>query len=192
MAAPPQLQRVTDLALARGTLEAWVPPNDAQAAERVAMLAFIDAHPNDAHLRSCVPGHLTASCLLLNHAGTHALLTHHRKLKKWLQLGGHCDGDANLAHAAWLEAWEESGIDGIEIDPLPVDLDIHTIPARPGEPEHLHLDSRFIARAPEGAKAVISSESIELAWVSPADLAQLDTDSSVTRLFEIAFGARWS
>lgn len=154
------------------------------------MLAFIEAHPNDAHLRTCLEGHLTASCLLLNHAGTHALLTHHRKLMKWLQLGGHCDGDANLAHAALCEATEESGIDGIVIDPLPVDLDIHTIPARPREPEHLHLDARFIARAPEGARAVISAESIELAWVSPADLKQLETDDSVTRLFEIAFGAR--
>lgn len=192
MADPPSLQRVTDLALARGTLEAFAPPNAHQAREHERMLAFIDAHPNDAHLRSCLAGHLTASCLLLNHAGTHALLTHHRKLKKWLQLGGHCDGDANLAHAAWLEATEESGIDGIVIDPLPVDLDIHAIPARPGEPEHLHLDSRFVARAPAGAKEVISSESIELAWVAPTDLARLDTDDSVTRLFEIAFGSRWS
>jgi NUDIX domain-containing protein len=192
MASPPLLQRVTDLAMARETLAVWEPPNEAQLAERAAMLAFIDAHPNDAHLRSCVPGHLTASCLLLNHAGTHALLTHHRKLKKWLQLGGHCDGDANLAHVAWLEATEESGIDGIEIDPRPVDLDIHTIPARKSDPEHLHLDARFIARAPEGAKEVISAESIDLAWVSPAELAQLSTDDSVTRLFELAFGARWS
>ncbi|MCA8981390.1 MAG: NUDIX hydrolase [Planctomycetes bacterium] len=190
MAARPTLRRVTDLALARATLEAFVPPNAHQTGERERMLAFIDAHPNDAHLRSCLEGHLTASCLLLDHAGERALLTHHRKLRRWLQLGGHCDGDANLAHAAWCEATEESGIDGIEIEPEPVDLDIHVIPARPGEPEHLHLDSRFIARAPAGAREVVSSESIELAWVSPADLARLETDNSVRRLFEIAFGPR--
>jgi len=151
------------------------------------MLDFIDEHPADAHLRSCVEGHLTASCLLLDHAGERALLTHHRKLKRWLQLGGHCDGDANLAHVAWCEATEESGIAGIEIDPTPVDLDIHTIPARPGEPEHWHLDTRFIARAPSGAIEVISHESLELAWISPLDLARLGTDDSVRRLFDIAF-----
>lgn len=192
MASSPLLQRITDLALARRTLADWIAPNEAQAAERDRMLAFIDGHPNDAHLRSCLEGHLTASCLLLNHEGTHALLTHHRKLKKWLQLGGHCDGDANLAHVAWCEATEESGIVGIEIDPQPVDLDIHTIPARPGEPEHLHLDARFIARAPAGAVEVVSSESIELAWIGADELARLESDDSVLRLFRIAFGADWS
>ena len=187
MASPPELAPVRDLAFARDVLAAWAPPSDAQAVERDRMLAFIDEHPTDAHERSCLAGHLTASCLLLDHAGERALLTHHRKLERWLQLGGHCDGDANLAHVAWLEATEESGICGIEIDPAPVDLDIHTIPEHKGVPEHWHLDTRFIARAPAGAKPVISEESLELAWVTPGEVAALDTDGSVLRLFELAF-----
>ena len=153
------------------------------------MLAFIDDHPNDAHRRSCVPGHLTASCLLVDHAGERALLTYHRKLRRWLQLGGHCDGDANLAGVALREAHEESGIAELEIDPIPLDLDIHPIPARPGEPEHLHLDTRFVVRAAKGSVEVLSNESLELRWVAPDELATLETDDSVQRLFELMFGA---
>ncbi len=185
MASPPELSRVEDLAFARATLAAWEPYDEAQALEKQRMLDFVDAHPRDAHRRSCLEGHLTASCLLLDHAGERALLTHHRKLRRWLQLGGHCDGDANLAHVAWLEATEESGIAGIEIDPEPIDLDIHTIPARPGEPEHWHLDTRFVARAPRGAREVVSAESIELAWIGRDELAGLETDASVTRLYDL-------
>ena len=190
MAAPPELARIEDLAFARATLEAYLPHSPAQAAERDRMLAFLDAHPADAHLRSCLEGHLTASCLLLDARGERGLLTHHRKLGRWLQLGGHCDGDANLAHVAWLEATEESGIAGIEVDPTPVDLDFHVIPARPGEPEHLHLDARFLARAPAGAREVVSHESLELGWFGPDELSGIDTDGSVTRLFALAFEGR--
>ena len=152
------------------------------------MLAFIEAHPLDAHLRSQLTGHLTASALLLDAAGERALLTLHKKLGRWLQLGGHCDGDANLPGVALRELVEESGIEAIEIDPAPIDLDIHGIPARPGEPEHLHLDTRFLARAAPGAVERASCESDELRWFSPRELAGIATDDSVRRLFELAFG----
>jgi 8-oxo-dGTP pyrophosphatase MutT (NUDIX family) len=118
-----------------------------------------------------------------------ALLTLHGKLGRWLQLGGHCDGDANLAGAALREAQEESGIRELAIDPRPIDLDIHGIPARGPEPQHLHLDVRFLVRAPPGAQARASPESKELRWVTPAELLALPTDGSVRRLFRIVFGA---
>jgi 8-oxo-dGTP pyrophosphatase MutT (NUDIX family) len=152
------------------------------------MLAFIDAHPSDAHERTCLEGHLTAACFLLDHAEERALLTHHAKLGRWLQLGGHVDGDSNLPAAALREGTEESGIDGILLDPRPFDLDIHSIPARGEEPEHLHLDVRFLGRAPEGAREVISEESLELGWFTPDELGGLNTDPSVTRLFDLTFG----
>ena len=117
-----------------------------------------------------------------------ALLTYHRKLGRWLQLGGHADGDANLAGVALREAVEESGIADLAIDPAPVDLDIHVIPARPGEPEHLHLDTRFLVRAGPGAEPRMSSESLDLRWFAPRDLHGVETDDSVRRLFRIAFG----
>lgn len=179
-----------DLALARRTLERFVPRDSAQAAERERMLAFVDAHPSDAHQRSLLVGHLTASALLVDRSRGAALLTHHRKLDRWLQLGGHCDGDANLAGVALRECVEESGIAELSIDPEPLDLDVHTIPARPGEPEHLHLDTRFVVFAPQGARAVVSNESHALRWVAPRELAELGlaTDASVRRLFSLVFG----
>ena len=176
-----------DLGFARALLERYAPRDAAQARSRQRMLAFVDAHPRDAHRRELQVGHLTASALLVDALGERALLTHHRKLDRWLQLGGHCDGDANLPGAALRECLEESGIAALSILPEPIDLDIHAIPARPGEPEHLHLDTRFLVLAPPRAVALPNSESHQLAWFAPRELGALDTDDSVRRLFELVF-----
>ena len=152
------------------------------------MLAFIDEHPRDAHLRSCEPGHLTASAIVLDAEGRKVLLTHHRKLGRWLQLGGHCDGDADLARVALREATEESGIEGLSIDPTPIDVDVHAIPARKDEPEHLHLDTRFLVRAHAGAVARASDESLDLRWFDREEARAIETDDSVRRLLRIALG----
>lgn len=181
------LRPCDDLALARRILEGYAAPDAVQAATRDRVLAFIEAHPADAHLRSCVPGHLTASALLVDHAGERALLTFHRKLGRWLQLGGHCDGDANLLGVALKECQEESGIEELTIDPAVVDVDIHEIPARKAEPAHLHLDTRFIVRATEGAQEVISDESLELRWFAPHELADIEIDETLLRLFRIVW-----
>lgn len=179
-------------AFARELLSRWNPPDAEQAAARDRIVAWIERYPNDAHLRTRLEGHLTASALVVDAARERGLLTHHKKLGRWLQLGGHCDGDANLAHVALREASEESGIEGLAIDPTPIDVDVHTIPARTGargvEPEHWHLDTRFVVYAPRGAELVLSDESLDLAWVSPEELSKLSTDASVVRLFERVFG----
>jgi len=174
-----------DPALARRILSAWTPPDEDQARTRDRILAFIDEHPRDAHLRSCEPGHLTASAIVLDAEGKRVLLTHHRKLGRWLQLGGHCDGDPDLARVALREATEESGIEGLAIDPVPIDVDVHVIPARKDEPEHLHLDTRFLVRAPEGARERASDESLELRWFDLREAAAIETDDSVRRLLRI-------
>ena len=179
---------VPDLALARATIERYVARDADQERARAFILGWVDAHP-DALLRSCLDGHLTSSALVLDAAGERGLLTLHGKLGRWLQLGGHCDGDANLAGSALRECTEESGIDGLAIEPEPVDLDCHRIPARPGEPEHWHLDARFLVRAPPAAIARVSAESRELRWFTPRELGALETDDSVRRLFALAFGA---
>ncbi|MBI5362488.1 MAG: NUDIX hydrolase [Planctomycetes bacterium] len=153
------------------------------------MLRFVDEHPEDAHQRTLLVGHLTASALVIDSTGERALLTHHKKLGRWLQLGGHCDGDANLPGVALRECIEESGIAGLAIDPVPLDLDVHVIPARKDEPEHLHLDTRFLVHAPTDAREVLSDESIALRWFRPEELATIPTDDSVHRLFERAFRA---
>jgi len=181
------------LDFARSVVAGYAPPDAAQAAERARILAFCDAHA-DALLRSCVPGHLTASALVVDAGRERALLTHHRKLDRWLQLGGHVDGDGHLARSALREACEESGIADLVVELAPVDLDVHTIPARRTrdgalEPEHLHLDVRFVVHAPAGALEIVSDESHALAWVAPADLARHAADESMRRLFRRFFGA---
>ena len=175
------------LETARALLESYLPRDEHQARFRREILAFLFDHPDDAHLRTCIPGHLTASALLVDSTRERALLTHHRKLNRWLQLGGHCDGDSNLPAVALREAREESGIADLTIDPRLVDLDIHQIPARAGEPLHLHLDARFVVFAPPRARETASDESHRLAWFASGELPSLDVDDSVRRLFRLAF-----
>jgi 8-oxo-dGTP pyrophosphatase MutT (NUDIX family) len=186
-AGSPELAPVPYLACARVAIERYAARDAEQAHARAFLLDWIDGHP-DALLRTCLDGHLTASALVLDAAGERALLTLHRKLGRWLQLGGHCDGDGNLAGSALREAHEESGIDGLAIDPEIVDLDCHRIPARGAEPEHWHLDARFLVRAPDGAVPRLSRESKELRWFSATELAGIESDDSVRRLFALAFG----
>jgi 8-oxo-dGTP pyrophosphatase MutT (NUDIX family) len=176
------------LAPARAILLAYEPRDAEQAATRARMLAFLDAHPEDAHRRELEVGHLTAAAFVVDARAERALLTHHRKLGRWLQLGGHCDGDPDLVRVALREGTEESGIEGLVIEPLPIDLDIHAIPGRPGEPEHLHHDVRFLVHAPRGARFEVSDESLALGWFAPDELDRIETDASVRRLFEVVFG----
>ncbi len=186
-----RLVEVPDLDEARRVLRAYAPsashPGGAseQAGIRDRILAFLDEHPSDAHRRSCLEGHLTASALLWDASAERVLLTLHAKLDRWLQFGGHCDGNANLFACAWRETEEESGITPAWMSDSPVDVDIHTIPGRPGEPEHLHLDVRFLARAPEGAIEVCSEESQRLGWFLPTEARKLELDASVRRLLEL-------
>lgn len=183
----PRLDFSPDPARARATLIAYVPPDDAQARTRARILAFLDEHP-DALQRRSAEGHLTASALVLDAERERALLVLHAKLGRWLQPGGHCDGDANLAGVALREAVEETGVADLAIDPRVVDLDVHAIPARPGEPEHLHLDTRFLVHAPPEADPRPSAESRALRWVSPDEVRELEGDESLLRLFRLAFG----
>ena len=186
----PALRAAPLLERALSTVRAYAPHDAAQAATRERMLAFAREHPDALH-RSCRAGHFTASALVVDAPRRRALLTLHAKLGRWLQLGGHCDGDGNLAAVALREAIEESGIPDLVIDPRPLDLDVHVIPARPGEPEHLHLDTRFRVVAPPGAVPVASAESHALRWFRPEELrsAAVESDASVARLFRLALGA---
>ena len=196
-AGRPDLEPVADLALARATLTRYVPRDESQAAVRRRILDFLDAHPVDAHRRTCLEGHLTASVLLWDADAERLLLHHHRALDRWLQLGGHCDGDANLAACAWRETVEESGIQPAWMAPDPVDLDVHLIPERPardglpGEPAHLHLDVRYLALAPPGAEPRCSEESLAVRWFLPAEARELSLDPSLERLLPLLPDTGW-
>jgi 8-oxo-dGTP pyrophosphatase MutT (NUDIX family) len=155
-------------------------PDERAVVERFT--AFVAAHP-DCFERTCVPGHVTGSAWIVSHDHARFLLTHHRKLGRWLQLGGHSDGDPDTAAVALREATEESGMSGLWLaSPEPLDLDAHEIPARGDEPAHVHYDVRFLVVAPPGATLAISEESLDLRWFpSDAPLA-FASDESVARL----------
>lgn len=144
-------------------LTRWDAPDPEQDSLRHAVLAFVLAR-QDACLRACEPGHITASALVLDATGTQALLTLHPRIGRWLQLGGHCeDGDADIAAAALREAEEESGIAGLRVDPELARVHVHPLTCSLGLPTR-HLDLQFIARAPAGASIVRSDESLDLRW----------------------------
>ncbi|MGE4618827.1 MAG: NUDIX hydrolase [Planctomycetota bacterium] len=181
----PGLSEVCDLSYAMRLIDGYQPSSIAQAEEKHRVLRFCQKN-TDALFRTCKPGHLTASAIVVDHTRTKVLLHHHAKLNRWLQFGGHCDGDGNLPHVAWREAVEESGVAGLLIDAMIVDFDIHLIPEHGVEPEHLHLDARFVAEAPAGSIPQMSDESTALCWYSMDELGLIDTDESVIRLARIA------
>nr|WP_042195564.1 NUDIX hydrolase [Kibdelosporangium sp. MJ126-NF4] len=139
----------------------WAPGDPNQESLRHAYLGFLAAR-EDTCDRSCAAGHITASAVVLD--GDNVLLTLHPRVGKWLQLGGHCEPeDETLAGAALREATEESGIDGLTIDPTPIHLEVHPITCSLGVPTR-HFDVRFVVHAPAGAQPVRSDESDDLRW----------------------------
>lgn len=150
-------------ASAIATLTAWTAPDPGQDALRHAVLAFLLSRPDGCE-RACVPGHITASTLVVDHTGTQVLLTLHPRLGRWVQLGGHCEpGDIDIVAAALREATEESGIHGLRIDPEMAAIHVHPVTCSLGVPTR-HLDLQFLAHAPEGAEPAISDESLDLRW----------------------------
>ena len=142
--------------------------------------AFVDSHPDCFH-RACRVGHITGSAWLVDMTGDRVLLAHHRKLGRWLQPGGHSDGDPDTRAVALREAREESGLDVRGLDDAIFDIDVHRIPARGREPAHLHFDVRFLVQA-EHDRFRISEESHALAWVPAVGLGGLTDEESVLRM----------
>ena len=147
---------------------------------RTTVLDFVDAHDDALH-RSCREGHLTGSVLVVDDAGERIVVLHHRKLGRWLQPGGHCDGDANLAAVALREATEETGIEGLQVVPVAVDVDVHEVAPLDDGP-HLHLDVRYLVLAPPGSEPRGNHESNEIRWATLEELEDLDLDAGTWRM----------
>jgi 8-oxo-dGTP pyrophosphatase MutT (NUDIX family) len=147
---------------------------------------FFSSHP-DVFQRSHIRGHFTGSAWLVNADGAQVLLMHHRKLDRWLQPGGHADGDADLARVAMREAQEETGMIDLRVEGGIFDIDRHRIPARAEEPEHWHYDVRYVVRASANERFAMNHESHALAWRSVTDVAVDESlDVSLRRM-----AAKW-
>jgi 8-oxo-dGTP pyrophosphatase MutT (NUDIX family) len=165
-------------------LSEWQPPDRSQESLRNAVLAFLDAR-EDACLRECVPGHITASALVLDDTGGQVLLTLHPRLGRWVQLGGHCeDSDPDIVAAALREATEESGVDGLRIASNLAAINVHALTCSLGVPTR-HLDLQFVAQAPPGAQIALSEESVDLRWW-PIDGLPPGSDEALAYLVERA------
>jgi 8-oxo-dGTP pyrophosphatase MutT (NUDIX family) len=153
---------------------------------RQRMIELLDSCPN-CFRRDAFPAHFTGSAFVVSADGARSLLHHHRKLDRWLQFGGHCDGEEDVLSVAQREANEESGIQGLVVaSSRPFDLDIHEIPTFADEPTHLHYDVRYVLIAPEQAEIQTSPESKEVRWFEPSEIGSWPLDAGLRRLI-----AKW-
>lgn len=165
-------------------------PSETDVVDRI--VALVEAHA-DCFERTCRPGHITGAAWIASADRRRYLLTHHRKLDRWLQLGGHADGETQIEEVALREAREESGLSVFDIVPiagalLPLDLDVHQIPARFDaagnmiEDAHEHHDVRFLLMAHPGQEIAVSDESHEIGWFTSDEVLRLTDEESVLRM----------
>lgn len=152
----------------------------AVAEEEIFIPKFLDLllHP-DAYQRDHLPGHITGSAWIVDTSGNFVLLTHHAKLNKWLQPGGHADGDEDILNVALREAEEETGLSNFKLleDGI-FDIDIHIIPPRKEFPQHLHYDVRFLFEGDKEQSLLMTRESHALEWIPIHQLAHLTEDNA--------------
>ncbi len=153
--------------------------------EQVFVASFLELlrHP-DCFQRFHLPGHLTGSAWILNAAKTKVVLVHHGKLNRWMQPGGHADGDENIFAVAMREGNEETGIQNLIGTEEIFDIDIHTIPERKDFPEHQHYDIRFLFIANEAEPIIVSEESHDVKWIELGELESFAKERSVIRMKE--------
>lgn len=164
-----------------GGYTAW----DAQEQQYLRQTIDFVRENEDCFERSLEPGHMTSSAWILSPDRQQVLLLFHTKLGKWLQPGGHADGDPDLLEVALREVKEETGLQELRtLNAGIFDLDIHTIPARKSDPEHLHYDLRFLLEASPDAPLFQNHESRALRWVPLTEVNGLTQERSVLRMVE--------
>ena len=148
---------------------------------------FIKENP-DCFERSLLVGHVTGSAWIVNPEQTHTLLMHHKKLDKWFQPGGHCDGDPDVLAVALKEAMEETGLNFRVLSPKIFDIDNHIIPQRKDIPAHTHYDIRFLLEADKVLDELPSnSEATAVRWVKLADVHLYNNSESIMRMVRKLF-----
>jgi 8-oxo-dGTP pyrophosphatase MutT (NUDIX family) len=161
----------------------YCPVDERERAMRDRLAVFLETYGMRAFDRTLAPGHVTASAWIVDPQRRSAVLLHHRKLERWLQLGGHVDGDPDVRRSALREAREESGLRTLRLIAENIyDIDVHTIPARGVEPAHDHYDVRFALEADPREPLLRNDESHDVRWIALTDLEAYAIDDSVRRL----------
>ncbi|WP_341225015.1 NUDIX hydrolase [uncultured Arcticibacterium sp.] len=155
--------------------------NEKEEAMREKLLLFVKEHEN-CFERSLLIGHVTASCWVINKSRSKVLLIHHAKLNKWLQPGGHCDGNEHTYKVAEKELLEETGLVALTENSNIFDVDIHVIPERKGVPEHKHYDIRYLFQVDEEAPLVQNHETLGMKWIAMVDVPTLSSEESILRM----------
>lgn len=169
-------------------------PKESEVVDRIRLL--VKTHP-DCFERTCRPGHITGSAWVLSHDQKRCLLVHHAKLNRWLQPGGHADGEIEIAEVALREAREETGLTRLTLPTIdghlvPLDLDVHLIPERRGpdgtliDDAHEHHDVRFLLIAEPDQATILSEESHDLGWFTHDEVLTLTNEESVLRMLRKA------
>jgi|TARA_B100000315_G_scaffold259420_1_gene315420 8-oxo-dGTP pyrophosphatase MutT (NUDIX family) len=150
-----------------------------------ASIQFLESTPQCFN-RNNLNGHFTGSSWIVDETREWVLMTHHRKLDLWLQLGGHADGCSDLLKVALSEAREESGFNVFNVlSPDIFDLGIHRIPKYNNTPAHFHYDVRFILESPHGTENIIvSDESHDVAWVHKDNVINKNPEESMARMLK--------
>lgn len=163
-------------------LAAYTPEAGLENEMYLDTIEFVKKYP-DCFERSLEIGHVTASGLVLSPDGSAVLLMHHQKLGRWLQPGGHCDGDPDTEAVARKEIWEETGIQHLDLYKIGIfDVDIHLIPERKGLPAHHHYDIRFAFKAADQQQIVVNDESLDVQWIPLGKVSELNDSESVVRM----------
>jgi 8-oxo-dGTP pyrophosphatase MutT (NUDIX family) len=177
---------------ALATLRSWRSADARQEALRREYVDHLEQHP-DGTTRGCYPDHVTAGALILSADRSRVLLTLHAKAKRWFHMGGHCEPqDTSLVGTARREATEESGVDGLVLDPEPLHLDAHVVDFCGPRSAVRHLDVRFLALAPEDARFAVSAESLDVRWWPVDALPTDDADMRVMTELAVGRAQAWS
>lgn len=167
-------------------LETYRTPFNTEAGYVARTRRFVRQHEN-CFDRQLWPGHITGSAWVTNPARDKVLLLHHVKHDQWFQPGGHADGDTDILRVALREAQEETGVPAEAIrlaDANIFDVDIHTIPASEGGPEHIHYDIRFLLEIDDSVPVPGNTESHQVLWVPLEQVTRFNNNLSSYRMLE--------
>lgn len=148
--------------------------------------AYVEEN-EDCFYRELWPAHVTGSAWVVSPDRNRVLMMHHKKHDQWFQPGGHADGDADIVRVALRETAEETGLDISLVKLLDLkvfDVDIHSIPAMGNDPQHDHIDVRFLVEIDDDIPVPGNDESHDVIWVQLHDVSRYNNNRSTYRMVE--------